>query len=77
MEKTSEETFIHGEIEVRKTGRTAVRPVGPVGPKGPRRVQTIVEITPVSHYDGTWKKWVSPSSLFVIEPSPAKTTEDK
>jgi hypothetical protein len=56
------ETFVHGDIEVKKTGRTAEKPM----PGGKKSV--LVEITPVNDYDGTWKKWVSPSSLFFINP---------
>jgi len=58
-----EETFVHGEIEVKKTGRTANKPM----PGG--KVMTVVEITPVNDYDGTWKKWVNPQVLFAIQPA--------
>lgn len=58
-----EETFVHGEIEVKKTGRTASKPA----PGG--KMMTLAEITPVNEYDGLWKKWVNPQSLFTISPS--------
>jgi len=55
------ETYVHGEVEVRKTGREASRPL----PGG--KSQVLVEITPVNDYDGTWKKWVNPATLFKVE----------
>lgn len=54
------ETFVHGETEVKKTGREATRPL----PGG--KTMTLVEITPVNDYDGTWKKFVNPNSLLTI-----------
>jgi hypothetical protein len=54
------ETFVHGDIEVKKTGREAEQTL----PGGKKLV--LVEITPVSDYDGTWKKWVKPGALFSI-----------
>lgn len=58
----TEETFVLGDAEVKKTGRTASKPM----PGG--KVMTLVEVTPVSEYDGTWKKWVRPDTLFHINP---------
>lgn len=55
------ETFVHGDIEVKKTGRVAERSL----PGGKSAV--LVEITPANDYDGTWKKWVNPSTLFTIK----------
>lgn len=54
------ETFVHGETEVKMTGRKATRPL--VGGK----VMELVEITPVSEYDGDWKKFVNPNTLLTI-----------
>lgn len=60
------ETYVHGDIEVKRTGRVAHKVVGKGGSSPPVE---LVEITPVNDYDGTWKKWVNPSSLFrVVEP---------
>lgn len=56
----SEQTFVHGEWEVRKTGRTATKPM----PGGKQMV--MCEITPVNEDDGNWKKWVNPQTLFSI-----------
>lgn len=53
-------TFVLGEVEVKKTGRTASKPL----PGG--KVLTLVEVTPVNDYDGTWKKWANPATLMVI-----------
>ena len=55
-----EHTYVHGEVEVKKTGRTAEKP-GMAGKK-----MILAEITPVSEFDGTWKKWINPQSLFEI-----------
>lgn len=57
----SEKTYVHGEDEVRLTGRKAEKPAGP------NKVMTLVEITPVNEWAGTWKKWVSPQVLFEIK----------
>jgi hypothetical protein len=55
------ETYVFGEVEVRKTGREATKPL----PGG--KLALVVEITPVNpDIDGSWKKWVNPLSLFVI-----------
>lgn len=54
------ETFVHGEIEVEKTGRKATKPL--VGGK----LMELVEITPLNEYDGTWKKFVNPNTLLTI-----------
>lgn len=57
-------TYVHESIEVRLTGRTASKPG--IGGK----TTTLVEITPVSDYDGTWKKWVPRQALFEIDQGP-------
>lgn len=54
------ETFVHGEIEVKKTGRKATKPL--VGGK----TMELVEIIPLNEYDGTWKKFVNPNTLLTI-----------
>jgi hypothetical protein len=54
------ETFVFNESEVRKTGRIATKPM--LGNK----VLTLVEITPINEFDGTWKKFVSESALLTI-----------
>lgn len=56
------ETYVHGDIEVKKTGRTAEKPM----PGGKKLV--MVEITPANIDDGNWKKWVNPTAMFVIKP---------
>jgi hypothetical protein len=60
------ETFVHGEVEVKKTGRTAQKPA----PGG--KIMVLAEITPVNDYDGNWKKWVNPQALFTIIDHPDK-----
>jgi len=58
-----EQTFVSGETEVRKTGRTATKPL----PGG--KLMVLVEITPVNSYDGDWKKFVNETSLLTIIPA--------
>jgi len=60
----NQQTYVFGEIEVKKTGRTAKKQM-----PGTRAPLVVEEITPVNDYDGTWKKWVQPSALFTIDPS--------
>jgi hypothetical protein len=61
--KTVETTFVFGEIEVKKTGRVAVREVG-------KKRQELVEITPIDEdQNGNWRKWISPNVLFEVHRS--------
>ena len=57
----NKETYVHGEIEVKKTGRQAEKPV-----PGGKQKMVVVEITPADDNEGTWKKWVNPQNLFSI-----------
>lgn len=58
----SDETFVSPDgVEVKKTGREASKPS--IGGK----TLSMVEIQPVNDYDGSWKKWVIPTSLFHIK----------
>lgn len=56
----TEKTYVLGESEVKKTGRTATKPMA--GGK----TMLLVEVTPVNDYDGNWKKWVAPTTLLEI-----------
>ena len=60
----SDNSFVHGETEVKKTGRQATKPL--VGGK----TMTLEEITPVHDFDGTWKKFVNPNTLLTIVDAP-------
>ncbi len=55
------ETYVLGDTEVKKTGRTAER----AAPGG--KTLVLVEVTPVDKDVGTWLKWVTPGSLFTIK----------
>mgnify|MGYP003590006349 CR=1 FL=1 len=55
------ETFVFGEVEVKKTGRWATKDL----PNNKKL--TLVEVTPVNTWDGSWKKWANPSSLLIVE----------
>jgi hypothetical protein len=56
----TEQTYVHGEWEVKKTGRNATKAM----PGG--KTMVMCEITPVNENDGDWKKWVNPQALFTI-----------
>lgn len=56
-----EKTYVHEGIEVRLTGRKA----GKTLTSG--RKDMLEEITPVSKYDGNWKKWARPVDLFEVD----------
>ena len=62
-------TYVYGENEVVKTGRTASKPSA-VG-----AAIELVEITPKNDYDGTWKKFVNPKALLTIVEAPAQVTK--
>lgn len=55
------ETYVLGDVEVKKTGRTASKKA--VAGNMP----TLVEVTPVDENDGNWKKWVAPGTLYTID----------
>jgi hypothetical protein len=60
------ETFVHDGVEVRKTGREAVKEIrSRTGRTPPQTSLILVEITPVNEQDG-WKKWVDPSHLYSV-----------
>lgn len=62
MEELSEQTqtFLHDDVEVRKTGRTATRTLRN------NKVDERFEITPVDKMNGEWKKWVRETDLYKI-----------
>lgn len=60
-EDATNTTYVHDMIEVVKTGRTALNTT-----KSGQKVE-IVEITPIHSYNGTWKKWVSETTLFKVQ----------
>ena len=63
MEDTAEheQTFLHEDVEVRKTGRTATRKLRN------DKIDERIEITPVDKMQGVWKKWVRLTDLYEIE----------
>lgn len=60
MNTQSNQTYVLGDVEVKKTGRTATKTL----PSG--KVLIMEEITPVDEIVGRWKKWVDPTQLFII-----------
>lgn len=56
-----EQTFVYTDVEVRKTGRIATKPL----PGG--KLLRLVEITPLNSNDGDWKKFVAETALLKIE----------
>lgn len=57
---TPQNTFLHEDVEVEKTGRTATRKLRN------NKVDERFEITPVDKMNGGWKKWVRESDLYTI-----------
>lgn len=61
--------YVFDNLEVRKTGREAVREVKTL-PNKPARKMILVEIRTLDYEEGGnfgWKKWVNPSELFEIQ----------
>jgi hypothetical protein len=54
-------TYVHENVEVRKTGRTAQNTLRS------GKIDEVVEITPVDSTVGSWKKWVRSDQLFVVQ----------
>lgn len=59
-------SYVHEGIEVRLTGREAVKTVKALTPGREGRTFTLHEVTPVDTFLGEWKKWVQQSELFVV-----------
>lgn len=56
-------TYVYDGIEVKKTGRTAVKTINLTGNK--TRELTLFEITPIADFE--WKKWVPPEQLYEVK----------
>jgi hypothetical protein len=54
-------TYIFQDVEVKKTGRAAVKR----GPFGGKDI-ILYEVTPIRDNDGTWTKFVPIESLFTV-----------
>ena len=60
--------YVYNGILVVKTGRAASKQSSKQTLRSSRTFEeTIVEIVPVDIEDGTWKRWVAESDLFVIQ----------
>lgn len=57
----SKQTFVHDGVEVVKTGKSAKRELRS------GKYDVLVEITPRDQTYGSWKKWVDPAQLFLVE----------
>lgn len=57
---TDTKKYVMQDVEVKLTGRKATKPG--IGGK----VSELVEVTPVDEDHGTWKKWVSIKTLYLI-----------
>lgn len=64
------QTYVLDGVEVKLTGREAIKEQQQTS-RRTRETQVIqqilVEVTPVSSNDGTWKKWVALSELYIIK----------
>jgi hypothetical protein len=58
-----EDTYIYDELEVKLTGRKAVKKTA-----SGKSVE-LVEVTPVNEHDGTFRKWTSMNTLFKVQDS--------
>lgn len=71
MSATNNETFVYNGLEVKLTGRIAIKKQetkSRVRRGEITKTETeLYEITPVSLEDGSWKKWVEMNELFVIK----------
>lgn len=64
MEQTEEQqTYVFENTEVKKTGRKAKNTLRS------GKVDELVEVTPVDAMAGSWKKWVKPDLLFIVQSS--------
>ncbi len=62
----SDETYVYDGVEVKKTGRTAVRKIARAWPEGTTAgVHVLYEIQPVDK-DLDWKKWVDDKALYQV-----------
>lgn len=52
--------YVFNNVEVRKTGRTATKPL----PSGKKDV--LYEVTPIDSIVGTWRQWVRDNDLFEV-----------
>lgn len=63
----TEKTYVHGDVEVKLTGRTAEKELT----KQTKRVEAksimLHEITPIDAENGSWKKWVRITDLYEIK----------
>jgi len=55
------ETYLLDDVEVKFTGRSAVRQLRN------NRTDERFEVTPNKSLEGTWKKWVRRTDLYIIE----------
>lgn len=67
MSDQSAEYVFNGTL-VTKTGRVAKKTTNKETLRASRTVEEqIVEIVPVDIEDGTWKRWVAESDLFIVQ----------
>lgn len=60
--------YVYNGILVNKTGRQASKQSSKQTLRSSRTFEeTIVEIVPVDMEDGTWKRWVAETDLFVVQ----------
>jgi hypothetical protein len=66
----NDDIYVFDGVEVKKTGREAIRKVPLPGNKAPREM-VLIEIRTLDYEEGGnfgWKKWVNPNELYEIQP---------
>ncbi len=59
-------TYVFGDIEVKLTGREAIKTLEAKGRRTENKTFTLHEITPNDMSEGSWKKWVKMTDLYEI-----------
>lgn len=62
---TDTKKYVMGDLEVKLTGRSAVRK-STIGRNKGAVISPLFEVTPADIEDGSWKKWVKLSELYEI-----------
>jgi hypothetical protein len=56
----SEVSYVYDGTEIKRTGKQAQKTLSS------GKIDTLVEITPIHTFNGSWKKWVRESELYQV-----------